>query len=134
MREKKYPVGVRTIFLIALSFFTGLLFLTLNESSAPYRAGMVFFIIASVLSLPLFALAVSPWLEKSRVPVLIAWVVMFVSGLPFLLATLLETRVDWYFFTVVLLQPASCCLCRGTDACRPNSASLWDGWGGGYFC
>ena len=103
MREKKYPVGVRTIFLISLSFFTGLLFLTLNESSAPYRAGMVFFVIASVLSLPFFALSVSPWLEKSRVPVLIAGVVMFISGLPFLLATLLEARVDWYFFTVVLI-------------------------------
>jgi len=103
MRQKKYPVGVRTIFLIALSFFTGLLFLTFTEGPEPRRAGMAFFVIASLLSLPLFALAVSPWSENRRVPVLIAGVVMFISGLPFLLATLLEARVDWYFFTVVLI-------------------------------
>ena len=28
---------------------------------------------------------------------------MFISGLPFLLATLLEARVDWYFFSFVLI-------------------------------
>ena len=94
-------------------------------------AGMAFFIIASLLSLPLFALAVSPWSENRRVPVFIAGVVMFISGLPFLLATLLEARVDWYFFTFVLI--AACVMLfvsRGTDACRPNSAPLWDGWRG----
>ncbi len=90
MREKKYPVGVRSIFLITLSFFTGLLILTLKEGSASYRDGMAFFIIASLLSLPLFAQAVSPWSENRRVRVFIAGVVMFISGLPFLLATLLE--------------------------------------------
>ncbi|MDD9865182.1 MAG: hypothetical protein OXS32_02415, partial [Verrucomicrobiales bacterium] len=104
MREKKYPVGVSSIFLITLSFFTGLLILALKEGSASYRDGVAFFVIASLLSLPLFALAVSPWSENCRVPVLIAGVVMFTSGLPFLLATLLEARVDWYFFMVVIIS------------------------------
>ena len=88
---------------MALSLFASFLFLTVTKGPARGSEGFIFLIISTVFSLPMFALAVSPWSENRRVPVFIAGVVMFISGLPFLLATLLEARVDWYFFTVVLI-------------------------------
>ena len=65
MKELKYPPGVRFIFLLALSIFSGFLLLSIDRPAAE-REMEIFYIVALFLGFPLFVISVLPWAKNCR--------------------------------------------------------------------
>ena len=103
MRELKYPPGVRFVFLLMLSAFTALLFITLDEGPAPRSVSWFFFGITTSMSLLLFVVAMLPWAKNRRKRTSFSGLALFFSGIPFLATLISRDRTEWFYFLPVIL-------------------------------
>ncbi|MBT3913645.1 MAG: hypothetical protein HOF22_10705, partial [Verrucomicrobia bacterium] len=103
MREQKYPPGVRFVFLLMLSAFTALLFITLDEGPAPRSVSWFFFAITTSMSLLLFVVAMLPWAKNRRKRTSFSGLALFFSGIPILATLISRDRTEWFYFLPVIL-------------------------------
>ena len=105
MKELKYPPGVRFIFLLALSIFSGLLLITIfNRSGGSLGGGQLslFSIIALSLSFPIFVISVLPWAKNSRKKTFFCGLALLILSTYFLLIDGVRYRIEWFYFLPVI--------------------------------
>ena len=103
MREQKYPPGVRFVFLLMLSAFTALLFITLDEGPAPRSVSWFLFAITTSMSFLLFVVAMLPWAKNRRKRTSFSGLALFFSGIPILATLISRDRTEWFYFLPVIL-------------------------------
>ena len=132
MNELKYPPGVRFIFLLALSIFSGLLLITIfNRSGGSLGGGQLslFYIIAFSLSFPLFVISVLPWAKNRRKKTFFLGLALSILSTYFLFIDGVRYRMEWFYFLPVI---ALSCFVIFVSVPNQQSRPL-RGFGYGFF-
>ena len=128
MKELKYLPGVRLIFLLALSIFSGFLLLCL-DNPAGERQMPIFYGVALFLGLPLLVISVLPWAKNRRKRPFFFGLALFFFSTYFLFFDGVRERVEWFYFLPVI---ALSCFVIFVSVPNQQSRPL-RGFGYGFF-
>ena len=128
MKELKYPPGVRFIFLLALSIFSGFLLLSIDRPAAE-REMEIFYIVALFLGFPLFVISVLPWAKNCRKKTFFLGLALSILSTYFLFIDGVRYRMEWFYFLPVI---ALSCFVIFVSVPNQKSSPL-KGFGHGFF-
>ena len=128
MKKLKYSPGVRFIFLLSLSIFSGLLLLSIDRPVAE-REMAIFYIAALFLGLPLFVISVLPWAKNYRKKTFFLALALSILSTYFLFIEGVRYRMEWFYFLPVIALS-----CFVIFVSVPNQKSRpVKGFGHGFF-